>query len=512
MVKHKKNVIKKDLRKFDGDVILFFKDVLAKAMQDREFCIKLAQTNMKPVHMPTKFMTWLYENLKKFIDNPKYGSKLPILRVYKDIIQNDQKIDLKLKVPYYGKLKDLYNRDVKNEEYALETIQKKVQYQEFKILLEKTINKMGKYQDPEIAIKTLVSESFTLSKDNGVEIIDLYDTYEERQKMRLEIKKNPKKYKRYKFNMPSIDKCLPGGLVAPVVAAITAKTGRGKSVYTIGTGVNASEQNFNVTHITSENKNVQTTGRYDSNITNLKYDDIQLANLSDDEKKLFTKKFKYLKKNRKAKIKIVKLPPNDFTAASILHILNILESQGHKTEFLIIDSPDLMQSVQLQNTKDERLKHKAIYWEIGVLTESKNLITFVTSQLNKVSKDEDPTAEDLSESYDKARMLDFLLVLTQSKTQAALNEASLSIVKNRDGRTLATPILVETALQTMRFIEKPQEDEDNVKGDTKKLKIKKPDDKMKGLRTIGVKTKKFKLKKMKGVMSVRDAKKKIKAA
>lgn len=486
-------------------------------MQDREFCIQLAQTNLRPVHMPTKFMSWLYERLKKFIDNPKYGSKLPILRVYKDIIQNDEKLDSSLKVPYFLKVKDLYNRKVSNQEYALDAIQKKVQYQEFKLLLEKTVSKMGKFQDPEIAIKTLVSESFNLSKDNGIEIVDLFDSYEERQKMRLEIKKNPKKYKRYKFNMPSIDKCLPGGLVAPVVAAIAAKTGRGKSVYTIGTGYNASEQNFNVTHITSENKNSQTTGRYDSHITNLKYDDIQLSNLTLEDQKIFNKKFSFLKKNRKSKIKIVKLPPNEFTAASILHVLNVLDSQGHKTEFLIIDSPDLMQSVQFQNIKDERLKHKAIYWEIGVLAENKNLIVFVTAQLNKASKDDDPDAEGLSEAYDKARMLDFLIVLTQSKTQNALNEASITITKNRDGRTLSTPILVEAALQTMRFIEKPQEEQSEGEEGSKKTTIKKKsNDNMNKLRAISspkaMKKKKFKLKNMKGVMSVRDAKKKIKSA
>lgn len=491
---------------YDVDAIMFFKDVLTRALSDRDFCIKVTQTKMRPEHMPRPFMRWVYDKLKRFLDNPKYGSKLPSVRVYKDLLEKDTKLDPKLKVAYFEKVKDLFERKVQNEEYALEVVQKMVQKQEFKLLLEATISKLGQYTDPEVAIKSLVNKSFDISGDNSIQIIDLIDEHKKRQEFRQHVRDNPKKYKRFKFGVPSIDKCLPGGLRQPMIAGVAAKTGVGKSITTIGVGFGGITQELNVTHVTSENENEQTTGRYDSHITHLKYDDIQLASLKEEEQKSFDDKYKHLRKKYKARIKIVKLQPNEFTAATILHSLNILESQGHVTQLLIVDSPDLMQTIN-PNVKDERLRHKAIYWELKVLGENKKLITFVTAQLNKMSSDDNPSAGDMSESYDKARMLDFLMVMSQSKTMKAVNEAALFIVKNRDGRTPAEPIMISTEFERMRFEEKPPEADPPSKDDKagkpglKVIEGGKKNPAMDNLRSVG--TKKIDPKKLQGVSPIK---------
>ena len=455
----------------DDDTISFFKDILAKSLKNKEFCNKLIQSKLKPEHFPKKYQQWLFKSLKEFINNPKYGGKLPSLRIFKDKLENDKTIESTLKFAFYNRIKEIYVRNVQNEEYSFEVVEKFIQKQEFKLLLEESINKLDSHSDPNIAINALVNKSFRLSSKNMFSVVDLLNDVDNRQKLRLDIKNNPKTYKRFKFNIPSIDKCLPGGLTQPLIASIAAKTGRGKSIFTIHIGHEAFKQGFNVTHITSENENLQTTGRYDSKITELKYDDIQLANLKDIDSKKFNDQFSKLKRRYKNRIMIVKCNPNDFTVSTIVHALNMLESQNHKTDFLIIDSPDLMQSVN-SNIKDKRLQQAAIYWEVKNLLEEKKCIGFVTTQLTKTSSDENPLAEDLSESYDKSRLLDMLIVLSQNKTHRANNEAILAVVKNRDGKLPSDFITISTEFERMRFFEKNEDDEDKPKPINSKVTVK----------------------------------------
>lgn len=458
------NDYKKKVEEYEDNNLLFFKDVLAKCVKDRSFCIKLVQSRIKKEHFPRKYMSWVFGVVKEFMNNPKYGSRLPTFNIFKDKLDKDNSLSKEMKISFYSKIRALYKHIPHNEEYSMESIENKITYREFKESLHDTLKNMDS-NPGEInkLMNSFVSKTFKISNQNSVQIVDLYSDFHKRQKERLFIKKNPGTFKRFHFGVKSIDSILPGGLMQPMMASVAAKTGRGKSVFTITFGDEASKQGFNVTHITSENENFQTTGRYDSKITKIKYDDIQLSNLNIKQKKKFNKVFmNRVKSKNRGNIKIVKFPPNDFTAASIQHVINVLEAEGHKTDFLIVDSPDLMQSV-IPNLKDKRLQQAAIYWELKCVLESKKCIGFVTTQLTKLSSDDNPSAEDLSESYDKARMLDFLMVLTQSKTQRASNEASIVVVKNRDGKLPSEAINISTNFSIMHFEEKPLEENDDDK-------------------------------------------------
>ncbi len=501
--KIKSRLKKKKEIKIPENTIEWFKDVLGKCLQDTKYCIRVTQSNLTKDHLPRNYMKWTYDTVKKYIDNPKYGGKIPSLRVLKDKLENDTTVNKDFKVSYYSRIKDLYNRKVDSEEYSLEAIEKVIQKEEFKIILEEATKNIAQFKDPKIAINTLVNKSFKISSNKeSFEIVDLFKEVHERQQFRKHVKANPHIFKKFHFRIPSIDACMPGGLIAPMMASVAAKTGIGKSILTVYGGDIATDQGFNVTHITSENENIQTTGRYDSRITQIKYDDIQLANLTEEDEKKFRIKFNKKSKS-KSNIMIVKCNPNDFTAATVLHVLNILEAQGHKTEFLIIDSPDLMQPVN--QVKDKRLQQSAIYWEVKSVLKEKNCIGLMTTQLKQGANDDNPLAEDLSESYDKARLLDFLMVISRNKTQKANNEATLAVVKNRDGKTQTEFTTISTHFEIMSFEEKPQEEDPEEIDDSPKKGKKGKFTVIEGgqskqldkLRTIGVHKKK---KKIKGVV------------
>lgn len=441
-----------------GDVI-FFKDVLAKSLRDREFCLRLTQTSLKADHFPRGYMGWAYSVLKGFVEHPKYGGKLPSLKVFKDKLEGSRDVDASLKAGYYERIKSLYQYKLENEEYSFDVVESKIRAAEFKIIIKETIIGLDQFTDPNVAIDNLVQKSFKLSTNNNYfQITDLLDTYDVRAKEREFRKTNPQLFKRFRFHIKSVDACAPGGLYAGMFATIAAKTGRGKSIFTVKIGVEGIRQGFNVTHLISENDLVQTTGRYDSCISGIEYDSLQLSKTTKEQNKKIALKFKMLREKYKAHLKIVKVEPNQFNAATILQAMNVLEGEGHKTDILIIDSPDLMQSVA--PFRDKRLQQSSIYWEIKSLLLEKKCIGFATTQLKALSKDEDPLAEDLSEAYDKARLLDFVLVMVQNKTQRANKEAFLVVVKNRDGRVPAEPILIATEFERMRLYEKAIEEED----------------------------------------------------
>jgi hypothetical protein len=159
-----------------------------------------------------------------------------------------------------------------------------------------------------------------------------------------------------------------------------------------------------------------------------------------------------------------------------------------------------MQPVNKVN--DKRLQQSSIYWEVKSVLKEKNCIGLMTTQLKQGANDDNPLAEDLSESYDKARLLDFLMVISRNKTQKANNEATLAVVKNRDGKTQTEFTTISTRFEIMSFEEKPKEEDPEEISDNKQKKGKfrvieggrsKQLDK---LRTIGV----DKNKKIKGIV------------
>ena len=77
------------------------------------------------------------------------------------------------------------------------------------------------------------------------------------------------------------------------------------------------------------------------------------------------------------------------------------------------------------------MQKASVYWELKSLLLEKDIVGFVTSQLRSTA-DDAPTPEDMSESYDKARLLDYMITLSRSERQKIEDKASLRIVKSRD--------------------------------------------------------------------------------
>lgn len=393
---------------------------------------------------------WLVDNSIRYY--LKYN-KIPTKNVFRRLIEKDSELETNEAKKYLRGIKTLYKIKPDSPKFSLSELQKFSRKKKFISKLEESAEKIEGNEDIDEIIERMAANILELEfmKQKEWEAVDWLDGYEKRQKKRRERKKNPDLYKSFHFGIKQLDAKIKRGINIGDIASMAGKTGRGKSVFTIQVGLQGLFQKFNVTHITTENELDQTEGRYDSRATGIPYDQIMLYDYKGDKKyakKQAQQTIDMLRDNISTKLKIVKCIPNKTNIITIINILDYLERlEGHKTELLIVDSPELM--IPLTKFKEYRLQKAAVYWELKSLLLERKMIGFVTSQLTSRSDDGMPTAEDMSEAYDKARLLDLMMVLTRTVKHMLTDEALIWIAKARDFENDGQPIHLHTDFSCM---------------------------------------------------------------
>jgi len=393
---------------------------------------------------------WLTDNAVKYY--LKYN-KNPTKNVLKRLIEHDPEIEENEAKKYLRGIKTLYKKKPDSPNFSLSELQKFSRKKMFISNLEESAEKIEGNEDIDEVIGYMTTNILELGsmKQKEWEVIDWLDGYEKRQKKRKKKKQNPDLFKSFHFGIKQIDSKIRRGVNIGDMASIAGKTGRGKSVFTIQVGVQGLFQGLNTTHIITENELDQTEGRYDSRVTGIPYDQIMAYDYDGDKKyarKQAQQTIDMLRDNINSKLKIVKCIPNKTNIITIINILDYLERlEGHKTELLIVDSPELM--VPLTKFREYRLQKAAVYWELKSLLLERKMIGFVTSQLIRGSDDGMPTAEDMSEAYDKARLLDLMMVLVRTVKHMLTDEALIWIAKARDFENDGQPIHLHTDFSCM---------------------------------------------------------------
>ena len=131
-------------------------------------------------------------------------------------------------------------------------------------------------------------------------------------------------------------------------------------------------------------------------------------------------------------------------------VIESLKQEGFKTEFLLLDSCDIMKAIG--EHRDYRLDRTEVYWDFKDYCKMKRLPGLSTTQLIKKVKGKRATTEDLSEAYDKARILDLVYIMSQTVEEEKRNFVDFAVNKNRDGATGAH-IKLFKASEVMEFRE-----------------------------------------------------------
>lgn len=427
------------------------RDIALGALHDEQFLSNLSEANLDHTDFEKPVFGWVVNATTNFWRNPSYGRRKITKQILERILLRDKTVTEEQKRKFLRSIQVLYKKIPDNPNFSLDQIETFIKTRRFVQHMSDAADVIES-GDIDNAIDKMSSYLLTL-KTKGTrdwEVKDWKDGFESRMLERKRVRDNPDLSKRLRFGIKELDLLLPRGLKAGEFGSISAKTGKGKSIFCNHVGFHGMLQNFGVTHIITENEFEQIEGRYDARATSLDYNDLMDYNFSGENKKYLKQArriFDMLRDITDKKLKIVKCIPNKTNILSIMQIINFLErTEGHKTELLLIDSPELM--IPLSSFKEYRLQKAAVYWEIKSFLLEQGIIGFGTSQLKADSEDA-PVPEDMSEAYDKARLLDLMLILIRTMKQHLMGEASIGIAKTRDNDNTGAVITLNPDLKRM---------------------------------------------------------------
>jgi len=270
-----------------------------------------------------------------------------------------------------------------------------------------------------------------------------------RQILRKQLKKIPLE-KRFISTPYSIINAATQGIQVTEAATIAGLTSVGKSALTHEFGLNSLLEGLNVLHFPLENTKDQTAQRYDSRMTEVKYDTLKLYNFKKSELASFEKTFEAISSSLKNDVVIKELYRNKTDILAINNEVELLKIEGFEVEFIIIDSCDIMAASSKFDSY--RLDRASIYWDFKDYCKIKRIPGLTTTQLKATAKWKRAGVEDLAEAYDKARILDIVYLVSQTKEEFKDNIVDFTVGKNRDGID-GVGVKLFKDLSKMRFLE-----------------------------------------------------------
>jgi len=404
----------------------FEADLLSVFLKDEKKYLSFS-AKIKEKHFRNEILRWTYKVLEMYF--AKYKS-LPTIKVFKEEL-NKTAFNSEKKKQYYLIIKKLYKRKVKTSlKYLEDNIESKIEQEEFLLAVDHSLRDIEKGNISAAKKSLLTNLILNSSSRNEGEMIRVLRDWESRQVLRKELSKIPISKRFVSTPYKSIN-AVTNGIQISEAATIAGTTGMGKSIIAGEFGVNSLLEGLNVLHFTLENLASQTAARYDSRLSEIEYDTIKLYNFSKSQLLSFKKLFVALASGMKNDVVIKETVKNETDIIMVDKTIESLKLDGFNTEFLIIDSCDLMSSVQKYDSY--RLDRASIYWDFKFYLKAKRLPGLTTTQLKSSSKYKKSKVEDLAEAYDKARILDMVYIVSQSPEQEKDDVITFSLDKNRDG-------------------------------------------------------------------------------
>jgi len=424
------------LENFESDFIVF--------LLNKDRFLKF-HNRIKEKHFTNEILRWIFKVIETHY---RRYNEIPNLKVFKTEI-------FKLTVPnnekkaYYITIKKLLSKKLSiSEKYIEDNVREKVEKEEFVESIQKAVYNIEK-GDLNRARKDLIQSVLLGKEDKKFPIISVLKDWKSRQVIRKELKKLPSS-KRFVSTPYSAINRISSGIQISEAATVAGLTGVGKSIMLGEFGLNSLLENLNVLHFPLENTGEQTAQRYDSRISEIEYDIIKFYRFKGPEIKTFEKIFKVLSSTISGDVKIQETYRNEADFSYIEETILYLREQGSNTDFLIIDSCDIMKSAI--RYESYRLDRASIYWDFKDYCKMKRIPGLTTTQLKIGSKGRVATSEDLAESYDKARILDLVYIMSQTEEDRKKNIVRFSLDKNRDGVDGINVNLYKDAAK-MRFLE-----------------------------------------------------------
>lgn len=422
----------------------FESDLMFMMMRDRKKYIKFSK-KISPDHWENEVFRWAYIVIKDYFKRYK---KLPVLEVFKNELLKTSMETSNRKI-YYKVIKKVYQRKSKSSsEYIEDNIDDHLSRRKFLKAISKAVENIEK-SDINSIKKKLLTDIILDEKPVENDTIRVLKDWESRQLLRKQMKKIPLR-KRFISTPYSIINAATQGIQITEAATIAGLTSVGKSVLTHEFGLNSLLEGLNVLHFPLENTKDQTAQRYDSRMTEVEYDTIKLYKFNKPELSNFKKIFKAISSSLENDVVIKELHRNSTDIYAIDKEVELLRMDGFNVDFIIIDSCDIMASSSKFDSY--RLDRASIYWDFKDYCKIKKIPGLTTTQLKATVKWKRAGVEDLAEAYDKARILDIVYLVSQTKEEYKENIVDFTVGKNRDGVS-GVGVKLFKDLSRMRFLE-----------------------------------------------------------
>lgn len=261
-----------------------------------------------------------------------------------------------------------------------------------------------------------------------------------------------------------------GGPSKKEVLAFAAATGVGKTIVMVNCGRACAAKGFNVLHITLETSMVEILRRYVGSVTDIKIENIDLianakaGNLVSDEvlktEERIRERMVQFNNSTKGSVMVSEFEADSISINHIKQYIDHLKkSKGWKPDVVIIDYMELMVPRSITRTDQdskEYLRQKKIATEVRALAQSEDVLVITATQGNRKSVMETPEdgggkkervessgnmgLEKLSNSYDKAMPMDYIVSINQTKAEKTnvggveeIGKFRFYIEKNRHG-------------------------------------------------------------------------------
>ena len=422
----------------------FESDLMFMMMRDEKKYLKFSK-KINPDHFENDVFRWAYIVIKDYFRRYK---KLPILEVFKNELLKTS-METSNKKIYYEVIKKVYQKKTKSSsKYIEDNIDNHLSRRNFLKAISNAVEGIEK-SDIGSVKKKLLTEIILDEKPSENNAVRILRDWKSRQVLRKQMKKIPLE-KRFVSTPYSIINAATQGIQVTEAATIAGLTSVGKSALTHEFGLNSLLEGLNVLHFPLENTKDQTAQRYDSRMTEVKYDTIKLYNFGKSELANFEKIFEAMSSSLKNDVVVKELHRKKTDIFAIENEVELLKMDGFDVDFIIIDSCDIMAASS--TFKDYRLDRASIYWDIKDYCKIKRIPGLTTTQLIKGVKGRKAGVEDLSEAYDKARILDIIYLASQTVEEEKNNIVDFTLGKNRDGVS-GIGVKLFKDLSKMRFLE-----------------------------------------------------------
>ena len=213
--------------------------------------------------------------------------------------------------------------------------------------------------------------------------------------------------------IPPLDQILKGGLEKGELGIFLAEAKKGKSQALVHTGVAGLLHGFRVAHFVLEGMTQQTVLRYQARLSMIDYNKLESDSLSKEES------WKLKRISDKHKDNLILVPFNshwNYTVLDVESKIRELERSGNKPDLVIIDYADLLR--HHEKSKEKRHEQTEVYRDLKRVAMMRNVAIWTASQARRPEEGPEKEyllrAKDISESYEKVRIADFIATLNQT--------------------------------------------------------------------------------------------------